>query len=56
MHGNSYFNGNIGIGTTDSSTYRLNVVGGDVRIASNIFIEGSMLQTSASNLFDKSFV
>ncbi len=46
--GNSYFNGNIGIGTTNSGTYRLNVVGGDVRIASNIFIEGSLLQISAS--------
>jgi hypothetical protein len=51
--GNSYFSGNIGIGTTNNSTYKLNIVGGDVKIASNINIDGSILQTtsSKSNIF-----
>ena len=30
--------GNVGIGTTDPGTYKLNVVGGDVRVGDNIWI------------------
>ena len=51
--GNSYLNGNVGIGTNDSQIYRLNVANGDVKIASNMNIDGSIFQNtlSKSNIF-----
>ncbi|NDA91076.1 MAG: hypothetical protein EBY20_09320, partial [Alphaproteobacteria bacterium] len=50
--GKSYFNNNVGIGTTDTTTYKLNV-GGDTTLGGNVLITGLINQnnSSQSNIF-----